>query len=286
MARARNIKPSFFSDDELGELEPLARLLFIGMWTLADYKGEFEYRAKRVKVQILPFDDCDIDSLAISLDKSGFIRFYSDGEKAYCSVRNFGRHQNPHKNERDKGSEIPKYTESMRQLIDIETLTINRDKNGTARDKNETDPADSLFLIPDSPIAESDELPSCDGEHESEEAPAKKPNGKHNNKILFQQITEIYNDLLGGTLPRVEDLSEPRQRALKARCSKKIKSRDTGNPEFWSGYFGYVANKCPFLVGENKDGWIANFDWLIKEANFLKVIEGTYERQEKPNASH
>jgi hypothetical protein len=118
-----------------------------------------------------------------------------------------------------------------------------------------------------------------------EQKPAK-PNGKHNNKILFQQITEIYNDLLGGTLPRVEELSEPRQRALKARCSKKIKSRDTGNPEFWSGYFGYVANKCPFLVGENKDGWIANFDWLIKEANFLKVIEGTYERQEKPNASH
>lgn len=150
MARARNIKPSFFTDDELGELEPLARLLYIGMWTLADYKGEFEYRAKRVKIQILPFDDCDVDSLAISLDKSGFIRFYSDGEKTYCSVRNFDRHQNPHKNERDKGSDIPSYCESMRQLIDIETLTINRDKNGTTRDKNGTAPADSLFLIPDS----------------------------------------------------------------------------------------------------------------------------------------
>jgi len=120
---------------------------------------------------------------------------------------------------------------------------------------------------------------------DQEQKPAK-PNGKHNNKILFEQITEIYNELLGGTLPRVADMSEPRQRALKARCSKKIGTRDTGSPEFWRGYFGYVADKCPFLVGENKDGWTANFDWLIKEANFLKVIEGSYERQEKPNASH
>lgn len=149
MARARNIKPSFFTDDELGDLPPLARLLFIGMWTLADYKGEFEYRSKRIKIQLLPFDDCDVDSLAISLDKSGFIRFYSDGAKTYCRVKNFVRHQNPHKNEREKGSDVPPYSEEMRQVVDISTLAINRDKNGTARDKNQTAPADSPFLIPE-----------------------------------------------------------------------------------------------------------------------------------------
>ena len=38
MARARNIKPAFFDNDELAENEPLGRLLFIGLWTLADYQ--------------------------------------------------------------------------------------------------------------------------------------------------------------------------------------------------------------------------------------------------------
>lgn len=86
MARARNIKPSFFTNDELSELDPLARLLFIGMWTIADFKGCFEYKPKRLKVQLLPYDDCDIEKLAINLDKSGFISIYSVRDQLYAKV--------------------------------------------------------------------------------------------------------------------------------------------------------------------------------------------------------
>ena len=157
MARARNIKPSFFTNDELSELEPLARLLFIGMWTIADYKGCFEYKPKRVKVQLLPYDDCDIDSLAINLDKSGFISIYSVQGQLYVKVLNFDKHQNPHKNERDKGSDIPDISEAdffycnkCNNNNDLQDIENNRDKNGTNHDKNESDRADSLNLIPDS----------------------------------------------------------------------------------------------------------------------------------------
>jgi len=77
MARARNIKPGFFQNDELGDLDPITRLLFIGMWTIADFKGCIEYRPKRIKAQLLPYDDCDIEQLASNLDLSGFIAIYS-----------------------------------------------------------------------------------------------------------------------------------------------------------------------------------------------------------------
>ena len=150
MPRARNIKHSFFSNDVLAEIDPLGRLLFIGMWTLADYKGDFEWREKRVKASILPYDNCDIKKLAINLDKSGFIRFYSNGDSVYVRIVNFGKHQNPHKNERDKGTEIPGYDEELRQLIDLKGLTINRDKSGEEPEDYASDPADSLSLIPDS----------------------------------------------------------------------------------------------------------------------------------------
>ncbi len=162
MARARNIKPSFFNNDELAELEPLARLLFIGMWTIADFKGCFEYKPKRVKVQLLPYDDCDIESLAINLDKSGFISIYSVQGQLYVKVLNFDKHQNPHKNERDKGSDIPDISEAdffhcgnSNNNNALQNIENNRDKNGTTRDKNETDRADSLNLIPSTLIPDS-----------------------------------------------------------------------------------------------------------------------------------
>lgn len=158
MARARNIKPAFFLNDDLAENNcALGRLLFIGLWTLADYKGDLEWRAGRIKTQVLPYDECDIKKLAINLDKSGFIRFYSDGEKIYLNIVNFTKHQNPHKNERESGSEIPAYSDDMRQVVDLYKLAINRDKSGLIPNDDGTNPADSLLLNPDSlnPITES-----------------------------------------------------------------------------------------------------------------------------------
>jgi hypothetical protein len=151
MARARNIKPGFFQNDDLGDLDPIARLLFIGMWTIADFKGCIEYRPKRIKAQLLPYDDCDIEQLASNLDLSGFISIYSVQGQRYIKVINFDRHQNPHKNERDSGSDIPDITEKDNEIKDLTDFRINRDKNGTT-------PADSLILIPSSLIPHPDSL--------------------------------------------------------------------------------------------------------------------------------
>lgn len=145
MARARNIKPSFFQNEELADLPPLARLLFIGLWTVADYKGCLEFRAKRLKVQLLPYDECDIDALTKYLDKSGFVRIYSVTGQRYLKIVNFERHQNPHKNEREAGSEIPDMTPESLCENDVQSIEINLEQDGTA-------PADSLLLIPDSPF--------------------------------------------------------------------------------------------------------------------------------------
>jgi hypothetical protein len=158
MARARNIKPAFFSNDLLAEIDPVGRLLFIGLWTIADFKGDIEWREKRIKAQVLPYDNCDVKDIAINLDKLGFIRFYSDNGATYINIINFTKHQNPHKNEREKGSEIPAYTELMRQAIDLQGLVINRDKSGLVQDENGTNRADSLILNPESLILNPETL--------------------------------------------------------------------------------------------------------------------------------
>lgn len=105
MARARNIKPSFFTNDTLAECSPLARLLFAGLWTIADREGRLECRPKKIKAEILPYDDCDINSLLSDLEKHGFITRYDVNGNQYIQVLNFVKHQNPHM--REAASTIP-----------------------------------------------------------------------------------------------------------------------------------------------------------------------------------
>ena len=148
MARARNIKPGFFQNDELAELHPLARLAFIGMWTIADFKGCIEYRPKMLKVQILPYDDCDMEVITNNLEQARFIRSYAVQGKRYLKIVNFEKHQNPHKNEREAGSEIPDILEQDETPNKNNELT----QDGTKPDLIGTARADSLVLIPDSPV--------------------------------------------------------------------------------------------------------------------------------------
>lgn len=99
MARARNIKPSFFTNDELADCQPLARLLFISLWTLADREGRLEDRPKRIKGQTFPYDDCDCEQLLNELEKHGFILRYEVNGNKFIQITNFVKHQNPHHKE-------------------------------------------------------------------------------------------------------------------------------------------------------------------------------------------
>jgi len=93
VARIRTIKPEFFLDDDLAELPMVARMLFVGLWTIADCEGRMEDRPKRIKAQILPFDDCDIDGSLQSLHDAGFVQRYEAGGGKYIVVTNFRKHQ-------------------------------------------------------------------------------------------------------------------------------------------------------------------------------------------------
>ena len=141
MARARNIKPAFFTDEVIADNDPLGRLLYMGLWTIADFNGNLEWRPKRIKIQLLPYDDCDLEKLANNLDKSRLVTFYSVSDKKYLHIENFSKHQNPHPNERKKGSDIP----LMSQVTDSNSVTINHDLSRQEREQDVSDRADSLL---------------------------------------------------------------------------------------------------------------------------------------------
>ena len=99
MARARTLKPGFFKNEALAECEPLARILFQGLWAHADRNGRLENRPKRLKAEILPYDDCDIPSFLRQLAERGFILCYEVAGTEFIQVVTFAKHQKPHPHE-------------------------------------------------------------------------------------------------------------------------------------------------------------------------------------------
>lgn len=96
MSRARYLKPTFFTNERIGELAPLERLAWQGLWCQADREGRLKDRPKSLKIEVLPYDDCDFDAILASLELAGFIvRYEVDGER-YIGIPSFPEHQSPH----------------------------------------------------------------------------------------------------------------------------------------------------------------------------------------------
>lgn len=154
MARARNIKPSFFKNELLGEADPLLGLLFISLWTLADKSGRLEDRPLRIKAETFPYrEGIDINGYLTQLLSLGFIDRY----KAVCSgkeisiieIVNFTKHQTPHSTE--KTSELPQKPIPEPITLINESDAVNGHINVLIPDSSNTDllNPDSPTLIPD-----------------------------------------------------------------------------------------------------------------------------------------
>lgn len=107
MARTRSIKPSFFKNEFLAECEPMARLLFVGLWTLADRDGRLELRPMRIKAELFPYENCDIGGLLQQLADRGFVRAYESGDLRVLEITKFAEHQRCHPDEKAEGLPPP-----------------------------------------------------------------------------------------------------------------------------------------------------------------------------------
>lgn len=83
----------------------------------------------------------------------------------------------------------------------------------------------------------------------------------------YQLIADMYNDTCV-SFPRLEKLSDARKKAIKARLN-------TYSLDDFKKLFE-MAEASDFLKGKNGRNWQATFDWLIKDANFAKVLDGNY----------
>ena len=93
MARIRTIKPDFWTDERVVELDPWARLLFIGLLNFCDDAGRMECSPKRIKMQVFPADPADISKLLAEIGGEGMITLYTIENIEYLQINNFTKHQ-------------------------------------------------------------------------------------------------------------------------------------------------------------------------------------------------
>lgn len=97
-------------------------------------------------------------------------------------------------------------------------------------------------------------------------------------KSDYQRIADLYNETCV-SFPCLQKLSDARKKAIRARLKQY-------SIEDFERLFR-MAEASSFLKGKNSRDWSASFDWLIKDANMAKVLDGNYQDQQlgnwKPN---
>lgn len=287
MARARNIKPGFYTNEDLVECSFAARLLFPGLWMLSDREGRLDDRPKKIKMAIFPADSIDINELLSELEVRGFIKRYEADGKNVISIPNFLDHQNPHGREQD--SVLPDengfYKVNTRknemvtgEFVLLKSLTDNESNAETKQEHNKhrastmqehnkhrASPADSLIpdsLIPDNSI---DTNVSIVG------------NDKNIPDCPHQEIISLYKkNIPMGIQPKAWDGA--RAVALKSRWRERKERQDLA---WWDKFFDYVS-QSKFLTGQvvakDRKPFEITLPWLLKPENFNKIIEGYYHR--------
>lgn len=104
--RSRIVRPELFYNEFLGQEDPLATVLFVGLWCVADREGRFEWREQKLRAKIFPYREVDMSRLMQTLVNGEFVARYQHGQDAYGVILNFRRYQSINKNE--ALSSIPK----------------------------------------------------------------------------------------------------------------------------------------------------------------------------------
>jgi len=261
MARTRSIKPGFFDNDILGNLPPIIRLLFIGLWCIADREGRLEDRPGRIKKTLLGYDDVDmseVNEMLTALHNTGFIYRYNVRGEEYIQIVNFSKHQNPHIKE--KPSEIPPYiAETPDTTMRDTTMTQAPYKHHTstiqAPYENRTSPAGTWYpitgtLVPGTgnPVPGTNNILS---EVESEET-QKKPNKNIiSSKVFADDSLEMYLT----------------QKFRSSILANNPKARLPDNLQNWCSYFDKLLRidkrslddiETVMAFSQNNTFWMAN----------------------------
>lgn len=260
------------ASDNINKVSPHAEVFFYRLMMKADDYGSFYANVKLIKASCFPLKldtvrDADIQRWIAECKKAGLIVIYTSDGKEYLRIINFGQRL---RNKKNKFPDCPQHI-----------LITGGESQQPAANGGELRPEVEVEVEVEVENEKEKEKPNGLGE-----ATASPPA-----KILYSSIEKtvmgIYEFLQ--TKPDVPDaykdywnlfakakglacidkISDSRKRKLNVRMRDK-------NFDFTT--ILKTAGKSEFLL---KGKWFS-FDWIIEnDSNYLKVIEGNYEKKEE-----
>ena len=144
-------------------------------------------------------------------------------------------------------------------IVGSETDKAQLMRNKRARDKQ------NLLESSNNVTAELPPVTECYTEREKEKE--KRESREEKSRVDYELVARMYNDTCV-SFPHLTTLSDARKKAIKARLNKYT-------IEDLQRAFE-LAEASDFLKGNNGRNWSANFDWIIKDTNIAKILDGNY----------
>lgn len=153
MARKRMIDPNIWQSEDFSKLSTLGKLVFIGLFSLADDEGRGRCNPVYLKSTLFPYEEgirsADIDKTLSEISSNMSVIFYSCDGSSYYSLYNWNIWQ---KIDRPSQSKIPDYDEKMTRLF-VDNSSNNRrgispNKKGKEDNKNKNKKIKEKEFVP------------------------------------------------------------------------------------------------------------------------------------------
>ena len=238
--RIRTVKPEFWQSEDLSQVSDKAKLLAIGLLNMADDEGYLKAHPAIIKSQLFPFNTG-------SLNIQGILTELSNVRYIDVLTGDDGK-QYVHivnflkhqKVNRPSPSKIKDSVTFTDNSVSGQGGVIIGKEQGTGKGKEQ---------------GKEEELPK-------------------GNLCPHTDIVNLYHECLP-ELSKIKVWTDKRKGYLRTAWNGDPKRQTL---DYWKGFFNYVK-QSDFLMGRAND-FKADLEWIVKPANFIKIIEGKYENQQ------
>jgi len=156
MARKRMIDPNIWQSEDFGKLSNLAKIVFIGLFSLADDEGRGRANPTYLKSSLFPYNEgmrsADVEVALSEISRNMSVVFYSCDGSSYYSLLSWDNFQ---KIDKPTNSKIPAFNEEnkeIRRLFGEESTSTSRrlspNKNRIEKNKKEIKESEKKFFPP------------------------------------------------------------------------------------------------------------------------------------------
>jgi hypothetical protein len=253
MARIRSVHPSLFTDEAWVSCSPLARLLYVGLWTDADDQGLFEWKPLQIKMRLLAGDGADVPTLLAELASADLLASFDHAGKKYGAIKSFRKYQRP-----KKPNAVHPLPAKWRAYVSIDAPST------------EPDPDDEP-QVPHQTPTDGEKSPQMEEEGEDvgegKDANASPVVGKPSDDV--RTAFDEWNELAERAgLPKALTLDKARRATIKGRLA-------TGGLEAWRTALAAVE-RSSHCRGENERAWRADLDFVCQLKSWKRLHEGFY----------